>query len=99
MSNEKQVVTKIVQNGVTRPKDGTKTARVWEIADELSAAAGKPAKRKDVIAKILEEGGNPATAATQYGRWRKFNGLQGSDEVDEQMELDLEAEVEAETAV
>jgi hypothetical protein len=63
------------QNGVSRPKEGTKTGRVWAIADELSAAAGKPAARKDVIAKGTAESINPATLATQYGRWRRFHNL------------------------
>lgn len=71
---------KIQQNGVTRPKAGTKTARIWEISDAKSAEAGKPAKRKDVLDASSAEGINVATAATQYGRWRKFNGLKGSDE-------------------
>ena len=63
------------QNGVTRPKPGTATGRVWEIADELSEASGDVAPRKDVLEKFVAEGGNPATGATQYGRWRKFHGL------------------------
>lgn len=63
------------QNGVTRPKPGTQTGRVWEISDELSAKAGKPAARKEVIAQGVSEGINPATLATQYGRWRRFHGL------------------------
>jgi len=62
------------QNGVTRPKAGTKTGRVWEIADELSTSDG-PAARKDVMAASEAEGLNTATIATQYGRWRKFHGL------------------------
>lgn len=66
---------KIEQNGVTRPSAGTKTARVWEISDTLSAAAGKPAKRREVLVAAVEEEINVATAATQYGRWRKFFGL------------------------
>jgi hypothetical protein len=63
------------QNGVTRPKDGTATGTVWKIADEQSATLGKPAPRKDVIAAGVVAGINPATLATQYGRWRKFHGL------------------------
>lgn len=73
---------KIQQNGVTRPKAGTKTARIWEIADAKSAEAGKPAKRKEVLDAAVAEEINVATAATQYGRWRKFHGLKGSDEVE-----------------
>ncbi len=61
-------------NGVTRPKDGTKTGRVWAIADDLSTKAG-PASRKDVLQAGEAERLNPATIATQYGRWRKFYGL------------------------
>ena len=66
---------KIEQNGVTRPKAGTKTARVWEITDTLSIQGEAPAARKDVLEAAGKEGINQATAATQYGRWRKFYGL------------------------
>jgi hypothetical protein len=63
------------QNGITRPVAGSKTGRVWEIADELSAAAKAPASRKEVLAKAEAEGINPATATTQHGRWREYHGL------------------------
>lgn len=62
-------------NGITRPKSGTATGRVWEIADKLSADKGEPAARGDVMAAAKAEGLNEATIATQYGRWRKFFGL------------------------
>jgi hypothetical protein len=62
-------------NGITRPRPESATGRVWAIADELSAAAGKPAPRKDVMTKGVAEGINQATIATQYGKWRKFFGL------------------------
>jgi hypothetical protein len=67
--------TKIEQNGVSRPNAGTKTARVWEIADSLSKSTGKPAARKDVLEAAEKEKINASTAATQYGQWRRFNGL------------------------
>ncbi|AUR88738.1 hypothetical protein NVP2117O_60 [Vibrio phage 2.117.O._10N.261.45.E9] len=66
------------KNGVTRPKAGTKTGRVWEIADAKSAEAGEPALRAPVIEQCEAEGINSATAATQYGRWRKYHGLVGT---------------------
>ena len=66
---------KVEQNGVTRPKAGTQTARIWEISDALSQAAGKPANRGDVLKAATTEGLNEATAATQYGRWCKFFGV------------------------
>lgn len=59
-------------NGVTRPKPGTKTGRIWEIADQLSAAKKAPIERKFVMEQAEKEGINEATAATQYGRWTKF---------------------------
>lgn len=63
------------QNGVTRPATGTKTGRVWEISDSLSAAAGAHVARKAVMEAARAEGINDATIATQYGHWRRYNGL------------------------
>ena len=74
---EKPVVEKDSQNGITRPKAGTKTGTVWEIADTMSQKLGKPAGRKAVLDAATDVEINPATAATQYGRWRKYNGLAG----------------------
>ena len=66
---------KVEQNGISRPKVGTATERVWAIADALSTAAGKAIERKPVLDACEAEGINPATAATQYGRWCKFFGV------------------------
>ncbi len=67
-----------VKNTVPRPGKGTVTGRVWAISDALTKKLkGKPAPRKDVLASCADEEINPATAATQYGRWRKFNGFAG----------------------
>ena len=73
--SENTVSTKDIQNGVTRPKAGTKTGRIWEIADSLSAREGAPVARKKVLEAAMAEDINAATAATQYGRWRKYHGL------------------------
>lgn len=67
--------TKDIQNGVTRPKPGTISGRIWEITDSLSAQEGFPVARKKVLEAAMAEGINAATAATQYGRWRKYHGL------------------------
>ena len=78
-AKEDAKIVRQVQNGVTRPAPGTSTARVWEIADEISAKAKAPASRADVL-KVAEAAGlNTSTCATQYGRWRVFNGLKGTD--------------------
>ena len=66
---------KITQNGVSRPGAGTQTERIWVISDELSAKLGAPVDRKEVLDAAVSEKINVATAATQYGKWRVFNGL------------------------
>lgn len=75
---EKVKVVKDSQHGVTRPKAGSKTGMVWEIADKMSAKLKEPAGRGAVIEAATAKEINPSTAATQYGRWRKYNGLTGT---------------------
>lgn len=74
-AKEKPVVEKDERNGVVRPKAGTKTGTVWEIADRISAERGEPASRRDVMEAGVGAGVNGSTVATQYGRWRKYHGL------------------------
>lgn len=66
------------QNGISRPKDGTATGKIWAIADSLSTEAGAPINRKPVIEACEKEKLNKATVVTQYSRWRKFHGLVGT---------------------
>lgn len=54
-----------------RPSYGTLTSRIWEIADQLSRAAGRRATSTEVIDAVVREGGNANTAATQYQAWKK----------------------------
>jgi hypothetical protein len=64
-------------HGVTRPADPlSKTGQVWAMADKLSAQAKRPIERKAVM-DALKDTINVATIATQYGKWRHFNGLKG----------------------
>lgn len=70
-------------NGVVRPAPDTKTGKVWSIADEMTKEQGTPAKRKDVLNECAAHGIAASTAATQYGRWRKFNGLEGRGDAEE----------------
>src|SRR5260370_4550284 len=67
--------SRLRQNGVTRPRAGTITGRVWEIADEVSKAFGNHDVRKDVIARGLAAGINAATLQTQISEWRRFHGF------------------------
>lgn len=71
----KEVIAKITQNDVTRPKEGSKTGSVWALADKISAEKQAPADRGTVIAQATAQGINEATASTQYGRWTKFHGI------------------------
>ena len=68
-------VAKDAKNGVTRPKAGTTTGRVWETADKMSEAAGEPAERKAIMEACVALGINKATVSTQLGNWRKYHGL------------------------
>src|SRR5690606_18417329 len=81
--------TKDIQNGVTRPKPGTVSGRIWEITDSLSAQEGFPVARKKVLEAATAEGINAATAATQYGRWRKYHGLGAEPKSDVITEADV----------
>ena len=54
----------------TKPTQGTKTGRVWEIADKISRESGRLAHRKQVVDAYVAEGGNPNTASTQYAYWK-----------------------------
>ena len=65
----------------TRPAAGTTTRRVWDISDELSARYHRPALRKEVLNAAKNEGINQNTAATQYGRWTRFNRLTKADRI------------------
>lgn len=65
------------QNGVKRPKAGSKCARVWEICDSISASMGQPAPVDTVLVNSATEGLHQTTTRCQYAHWKKFNGLAG----------------------
>lgn len=54
----------------TRPKAGTSTGKVWDIADELSAKLKDKELRKAVIERCEQEGINASTASVQFGKWK-----------------------------
>lgn len=66
--------SRLEQNGVSRPLSGA-TKQVWEIADRISGEQRRPAERKEVTEAGLAAGLQQGTIHTQYGRWRKYNGL------------------------
>lgn len=55
-----------------RPKSGTITARVWEIADEFKSQS-RNADRTAVVQACIAAGINMNTANTQFSHWSKEN--------------------------
>lgn len=53
-----------------RPRKAGATLRVWEIADEITRNTARLAKVREVKDKVVSEGGNVNTAATQYYAWK-----------------------------
>lgn len=68
------------QNGIRRPKPGTKTGQVWDLADGLSKDTGAPAARKAILEAGEKAGINKDTVMTQFSAWRKFYGISGRSE-------------------
>jgi hypothetical protein len=65
--------TKAQSGGVKRPKAGTATGRVWDLADALAATnegISDKELKKLVANQCAEEGINPATAQVQFGKWK-----------------------------
>lgn len=62
-------------NGITEPREGSKTRRIWDIANEIGVETGQPPTLADVKVRAEAEGLNAATIQTQYNRFRKFYGL------------------------
>ena len=58
----------------SRPRAGTRTGRVWEVADEITREKGRRASRREVVERIAAEDGNRATANTQYQHWKTSHG-------------------------
>lgn len=65
--------TRTPDKQTTRPKAGTATGRVWEVADEVYAQQPHGTVkelRQRIIEACTAQGINPSTSATQYSRWR-----------------------------
>ena len=54
-----------------RPRPGTLTGRIWEIADEITREKGRRAQRREVVERYVAENGNRNTASSQYQYWKK----------------------------
>lgn len=56
----------------SRPRSGTITGKVWEIADRIKQQMGS-ADRRAVVTACINEGVNINTANTQFQYWKKAN--------------------------
>lgn len=73
---EKPKIVRDRRNGQTRPL-GDKTAKIWDIADQLHTSLGRVPTKEEVWAEYVkvEPSAREATTATQYGRWVIWSGL------------------------
>jgi hypothetical protein len=55
-----------------RPKAGTTTGMVWDIADELQKTLGRQPTSKEVVVACEKEGLKAGTVSVQYGKWKKY---------------------------
>lgn len=62
----------VTSEPLSRPKAGTATGRVWEVADRLCVTMSGKQLRQAVIDECGQHGINPSTAQVQFGKWRKF---------------------------
>lgn len=65
-----------VQNGVRKPREGGKCARVWQDCDNIVAQGGVPTNEM-VKALAAARGDNENNAQIELSGWRKFHGITG----------------------
>lgn len=56
----------------TRPKEGTTTGLVWEMADELCLKLGRLPSGKEMITDCDREGIKAGTVSVQFGKWKTW---------------------------
>lgn len=59
-------------NSIGRPKAGSATGRVWEMADSLKAKLERLPTRKELQDALPDV--NASTVSVQYGKWKILNG-------------------------
>lgn len=56
----------------SRPKDGTTTGLVWDMADALCLKLGRIPSSKEMIADCDREGIKAGTVSVQFGKWKTW---------------------------
>lgn len=70
----KTVTQYIPTESIERPVQGTKTGKVWDVADQLFKRFphfSAKALKAEVIAECVKQGTNASTAQVQFGKWSK----------------------------
>lgn len=67
----------VTQNGVRRPKSGTKCGQVWDMADTMSKEKASPISLAELMVVSDKEGWNKNNTSGEYSLWRKFYGITG----------------------
>lgn len=69
-------VEKAAPKKINPPKEGSVSARIWQLADHFYAQ--DPASfAKNVRATVEQENLNPATCNTQMNRWKQYQKQEG----------------------
>lgn len=76
-SAKKREESKIHQNGVYVPGDGTVSRAIWRALDAIRDEIGEPPAREIVLLQSHKNGWNPGNAIAVYALWKKFHGLKG----------------------
>lgn len=67
-----------IQNGVRKPGEGGKTARIWAICDALLKKLGRTPTKAEMWAEAVagDKDTSPGMAGTNYSYWKRFYGHQ-----------------------
>lgn len=66
-------IGRVVENGVVHPAEGTDSAKIWKVCDQLNARGDVEISK--VVQRCVKKHINETTARVQFYRWRKFNGM------------------------
>lgn len=82
------------QNGTKEYRPGSVGARVWALADAITARTGAWCSAAQIVEEGSAAGINAGSCRAGYATWRKFHGLAGT-RIDDPAKAAKKAEVEA----
>jgi membrane protein involved in colicin uptake len=72
---KKEVTPSLKQNGITMPKEGSQSRKIWDICNKLSEVKGSVIERKKLMGSTDVTEFNSTTVSVQFGKWKTFYGL------------------------